>query len=242
MSLQGKTVLVTGAARRIGQEIALAMANAGADVAITYLTSEQQAVKTLIELRSKGVRALACHCDVRDAESVRCAVAEVVAEFGGLDVLVNNAAVYETVDFDQITVEQWDRMFTTNVRGPFLVARAALEVLRARKGKIINIGSLGGVRPWATHAHYCASKAALQMLTQVMAKALAPEIAVNCVAPGMIHAREAPESDFLHHIAEMTPMKRPGTPSDVVGAVLYLAETTHFVTGQTILVDGGLSL
>ena len=241
MRLQGKTALVTGAARRIGREIALGLAKAGADVAITYLTSEADAERTRGELTGLGVRARVLRCDVRDEASGTAAVAEVVREFGGLDLLVNNAALYETVAMEKISVAQWDDMFATNVRGPFLMARAAMPELRKTKGRIINIGSLGGVRPWIEHAHYCSSKAALGMLTELMAKAWAPEVAVNCVAPGMIQM--SPQgSEFLRRISGKTPMLRAGAAADVVEAVLFFAGVSHFVTGQTLLVDGGLGL
>jgi 3-oxoacyl-[acyl-carrier protein] reductase/pteridine reductase len=155
---------------------------------------------------------------------------------------VNNAALYETVPFEEITVQQWDRMFAANARGPFLVSRAAIPDLRKRQGRIINLGSLGGLRPWASHAHYCASKAALTMLSQVMAKALAPEISVNCVAPGMIDTGENAGSKTLKHFAQKTPMQRNGTNQDVAEAVLFFATAPKFITGETLVIDGGLSL
>jgi 3-oxoacyl-[acyl-carrier protein] reductase/pteridine reductase len=240
--LKGKTALVTGGARRIGREIALALATAGADVAITYLRSQREARQTLEQVRQRGVRGLALACDVREQKSVRSAVKNVAAEFGGLDLLVNNAALYQTVQFEEITVRQWDEMFATNARGPFLVSQAALKPLRQRRGRIIHLGSLGGLRPWATHAHYCASKAALVMLTQVMAKALAPEIAVNCVAPGMIDLGPGRDPRFLRHIAGKTPMQRNGSAGEVVRAVMFFATAPHFITGQVLAVDGGLGL
>jgi NAD(P)-dependent dehydrogenase (short-subunit alcohol dehydrogenase family) len=240
--LRGKSVFITGAARRIGLSMAQAFADARADVAITYNTSQAEAERALADLKSRTQRAMALRCDVRDPQCVTDTVNKVVEEFGGLDILVNNAAVYETVAFDEITVEQWDRMFNTNTRGPFLVTRAAAPALRNRNGRVINIGSLGGLRPWSTHAHYCASKAALIMLTETMAKALAPQIAVNCVAPGMINPEGNPLDDFGNRIAERTPMKRAGTSADIVEVVLFLATATHFLTGQVIAVDGGLSL
>ena len=240
--LKGKTVLVTGAARRIGREIALAAARAGGDVAITYLTSERQARQTVAELRRLGARALALRCDVGQEKSVRATVKQVVREFGGIDVLVNNAGFYETVEFSKISIEQWDKMFATNARGPFLMSQAATKTLRERKGRIVNLGSLGGLRPWATHAHYCASKAAVNMLTQVMAKALAPEIAVNCVAPGMIDVGDKSGTAFLRKLASKTPMQRNGSAEDVARAVLFFATAPHFITGQVMAVDGGLGL
>jgi 3-oxoacyl-[acyl-carrier protein] reductase/pteridine reductase len=146
------------------------------------------------------------------------------------------------VEFEKITVRQWDEMFATNARGPFLVSQAALKSLRQRHGRIIHLGSLGGLRPWGTHAHYCASKAALTMLTQVMAKALAPEIAVNCVAPGMIDLGDARNAGFLRRIAGKTPMQRNGTADEVVRAVMFFATAPRFITGQVMTVDGGLGL
>jgi 3-oxoacyl-[acyl-carrier protein] reductase/pteridine reductase len=240
--LRGKAALVTGGARRIGREIALALAAAGADVAITYLESAREARQTAEDIRRLGVRALALACDVRQEKSVRNAVKKVAREFGGLDVLVNNAAIYETVAFEKITLRRWDEMFAVNARGPFLMSQAALKPLRQRQGRIIHLGSLGGLRPWATHAHYCASKAALTMLTEVMAKALAPELAVNCVAPGMIDLGDGRDAALLRRVGNKTPMQRNGKADEVVRAVLFFATAPRFITGQVLAVDGGLGL
>ena len=183
---------------------------------------------------------MAVECDVRDLHSVQQAVAAVVQRFGRLDILVNNAGTFETAVLQSITLEQWDKMFETNTRGPFLVAQAAYEHLHTAKGRIINIGSLGGLHPWPTHAHYCTSKAALHMLTQTMAKAFAPQISVNCVAPGMVVNGEVDPA--YEHFANKTPMQRNGTPADVAEAVLFFATGPHFITGQILSVDGGLGL
>jgi 3-oxoacyl-[acyl-carrier protein] reductase/pteridine reductase len=241
-ALEGKVALITGGAKRLGRGAALTLAEAGADVAITYLRSAKEAQRTIKDLEKTGVRALAVRCDVKDPKSVRTAIREVIAKLGQLDVLINNAGVYETVTFDDLTVEQWDSIFATNVRGPFLVSKEALPYLRATKGRIINLGSLGGLRPWADHAHYCSSKAALHMLTRVMAKALAPEIAVNCVAPGMIDLGEKAAAAFMKRMAKQTPMRRNGTGKDVAEAVLFFAAAPSFITGQVVFVDGGLGL
>jgi NAD(P)-dependent dehydrogenase (short-subunit alcohol dehydrogenase family) len=240
--LRGKAALVTGGARRIGREIALALAAAGADVAITYLASAREARQTAEDIRRLGVRGMALACDVRQEKNVRNAVKKVAHEFGGLDILVNNAAIYETVGFEKITLRQWDDMFAVNARGPFLMSQAALKLLRQRQGRIVHLGSLGGLRPWATHAHYCASKAALTMLTQVMAKALAPEIAVNCVAPGMIDLGDGRDAGLLRRVGRKTPMQRNGRADEVVRAVLFFATAPRFITGQVLAVDGGLGL
>ena len=240
--LRGKAALVTGGARRIGREIALALAAAGADVAITYLASAREARQTAEDIRRLGVQGLALACDVRQEKNVRNTVKKVAHEFGGLDILVNNAAIYETVGFEKITRRQWDDMFAVNARGPFLMSQAALKLLRQRQGRIVHLGSLGGLRPWATHAHYCASKAALTMLTQVMAKALAPEIAVNCVAPGMIDLGGGRDAGLLRRVGRKTPMQRNGRADEVVRAVLFFATAPRFITGQVLAVDGGLGL
>jgi NAD(P)-dependent dehydrogenase (short-subunit alcohol dehydrogenase family) len=241
LPLHGKSALVTGGARRIGREIALALAGAGADVAITYRQSENEATRTVEELSAMGASASAFACDVRSEASVRAAVDGVMERFGRLDILVNNAAVFETASLDSLTLEQWDAVFETNTRGPFLVAREALPHLRAVRGRIVNIGSLGGLQAWASHGHYCSSKAALHMLTQVMAKAFAPEVSVNCVAPGWIDM-DAQPSQTAMHIAEKTPMRRSGAAEDVAGAVVFFATGPSFITGQVLAVDGGLGL
>src|ERR1700728_4653609 len=214
--LQGKTALVTGAARRLGRASALALAAAGADVAITFRHSAREARATVVDLSGAGVRAFALRCDVTDEASVRAMMKDAGRELGGIDILVNNAANYEAVEFERLTVRQWDAMFASNTRGPFLVSREALKWLRRKRGnrsveaKIINMGSLGGLKPWTTHAHYCSSKAALHMLTKVMAK--------------------------------QTPMRRNGRTDEIAEAVLFFATAPQFITGQILTVDGGLGL
>jgi 3-oxoacyl-[acyl-carrier protein] reductase/pteridine reductase len=276
--LAGQVVLVTGGARRLGRAIALTLAQAGADVAITFRTSQSAATQTAAEIAAIGRRSLAVPCDVRSETSVRAAVAQVMANFGRLDILVNNAAVFSSAALESLTLDQWDTAFETNTRGPFLVAREALPHLRAARGRIVNMGSLGGLHAWAGHAHYCASKAALHMLTQAMAKAFAPDVSVNCVAPGWIDITDSPPPldpevapSFRASLAERvgsleavappppqavlgraelqavrfaakTPMGRNGDAQDVAQAVLFFATGPHFITGQTLVVDGGLGL
>jgi NAD(P)-dependent dehydrogenase (short-subunit alcohol dehydrogenase family) len=240
--LAGKSVLVTGAAKRIGRAIAMEFAGQGARVAITYGASVAEAEETVRALAALDVEAMAVRCDLRDPEDVRQTVGAVVEEFEGLDILVNNAGVFESVALEDISVAQWDRMFETNTRGPFLMAQAAYPHLRVAPegGRIINIGSLGGLHPWATHAHYCTSKAALHMLSQTMAKAWAPLVSVNCVAPGMIVTGEV-EAGY-EEFARRTPMQRNGRAQDVAEAALFFATGPHFITGQLLAVDGGLGL
>jgi 3-oxoacyl-[acyl-carrier protein] reductase/pteridine reductase len=254
--LLGKACLITGGALRLGRASALALAQAGADVAITFRTSSREAQRTVVDLSSFGVRAFALHCDVTDEASVKSLMKEVGRELGRIDILVNNAANYATADFERVTVRQWDAMFASNTRGPFLVSREALKWMRRKRtaakrthniedkiqAKIIHMGSLGGLRPWATHAHYCSSKAALHMLTKVMAKALAPEIAVNAVAPGMIDLGEKSAAAFMKRMARQTPMQRNGRGDEIAAAVLFFATAPQFITGQILAVDGGLGL
>ena len=168
------------------------------------LNSQAEADETTAEIAALGVRSGAIPCDVRSEPSVRNAVDSAVTAFGQLDILVNNAAVFASSPLESLTLEEWDTVFETNARGPFLVAREALPHLRASEGRIVNIGSLGGLHPWAGHAHYCSSKAALHMLTQAMAKAFAPEVSVNCVAPVWIEMEETPASE-----PRALPLKRP---------------------------------
>jgi 3-oxoacyl-[acyl-carrier protein] reductase/pteridine reductase len=238
--LAGKRALVTGGAKRIGRALALTLAEVGADVAITYRGSETDARTTVLALQAFGGRALALSCDIRKESSINAAVSAAVDGLGGLDLLVNNAGAFETAVLEEITVEEWDAMFAVNTRGPFLVAKAAHAHLKAAHGRIVNIGSLGGIHPWATHAHYCTSKAALHMLSHTMAKAWAPEISVNCVAPGMIVMGEL--NPAYEDFALKTPMQRNGRAEDVVEAVLFFATGPHFITGQLLAVDGGLGL
>jgi 3-oxoacyl-[acyl-carrier protein] reductase/pteridine reductase len=247
--LRGKTALITGAAKRLGYFSAMALAAVGADVAITYRNSEREARKAVVDLSAHGVRAFALRCDITDEASVQAMMKEAGRELGRIDILVNNAANYETAKFEDLTVKQWDAIFASNTRGPFLVSREALKWMRRKRSKgekiearIINMGSLGGLRPWPTHAHYCSSKAALHMLTKVMAKALAPEIAVNAVAPGMIDLGEKAAAVFMRRMAKQTPMRRNGGGEEIAKAVLFFATAPQFITGQILAVDGGIGL
>jgi len=250
--LRGKACLITGGAKRLGRASALALAHSGADVAITFRDSARDAQQTVVDLASLGVRAFALHCDITDEASVKSMMKEAGRELGRIDILVNNAANYATADFERLTLRQWDAMFASNTRGPFLVSREALKWMRRKRtgskgaeqieAKIINMGSLGGLRPWADHAHYCSSKAALHMLTKVMAKALAPEIAVNAVAPGMIDLGEKSAATFMKRMAAKTPMRRNGRGDEIAASVLFFATAPQFITGQILAVDGGLGL
>lgn len=240
--LDGKVALVTGGARRIGRAVALHLAELGADIAFTWRSSGGEAEQLEQELLQRGVRVLALQADLRQTGPVRAALAAIEAGWGRLDLVVNNAGRYENAAFEQITEEQWDAMLDTNLKAPFLVSREAVPLLRrSGGGRIIQMTSVGGIRAFPTHAHYCASKAGLAHLTRAMARALAPEIQVNAVAPGLIPFTMQ-LSAWEQKMVERTPMLRPGTGEDVAQAVGFLATCSPFLTGQVLVVDGGLSL
>ena len=238
--LTGRVALVTGGAKRIGKAIALTLAEAGADVAITYRESREEAEETVRLIASRGAKASSYGCDLRDGTEIERAVAAVAGLHGRLDLLVNNAGRFETVALDAISPEAWDEMFAVNTRAPLLMAQACYPHLKKAGGRIVNVGSLGGLAAWATHGHYCASKAALHMLSRTMAKAWAPEVSVNCVAPGNIEQGEV--GDDWSRLAAKTPMRRNGAAEEVAAAVLFFATGPKFVTGQVLAVDGGLGL
>ncbi|HUX67715.1 MAG TPA: SDR family oxidoreductase [Terriglobales bacterium] len=242
LPLRGKVALVTGAARRIGRALALELARAGADIGFTYRTAAADALALEQDLLRLGVRAAAVRADLTRSSAVEAALASLHAVFGRLDLLVNNVGRYEAAAFERISDQQWDDMLAANLTAPFLVSRAAIPRLRASGGgRIIHLTSVGALRAFPTHAHYCASKAGLAHLTRAMARALAPDIQVNAVAPGLIVF--SPElSPWEQHMADRTPLQRPGTPADVALAVRFLATCNPFLTGQTLVVDGGLSL
>ena len=240
-ALSGESAFVTGGAKRIGRQIALTLAQAGADITITYRSSKAEAANTVRALEALGRRAFAVECDVRSEASVASAMDASIAFHKQLNLLVNNAAVFDSSPLDELGLAQWNAVFETNARGPFLVTRTALPHLRATGGRVIHIGSLGGFRAWSGHAHYCSSKAALHMLTQAMAKAFAPEVTVNCVAPGWIEL-DGDNSDVATRFAQKTPMRRNGTAEEVAQAVLFFAAGPRFITGQILAVDGGLGL
>jgi NAD(P)-dependent dehydrogenase (short-subunit alcohol dehydrogenase family) len=235
--LSGKVVMVTGAAKRIGRGIALRLAREGARVAIHYSTSEEQARKTADECGGAPLFR-ADLANVRDIETLFRSVGD---QLGRLDALVNNAARFTRMDPMNITEKDWDFIHSVNLKGTFFCCQQGAKLMKAGGGgRIVNISSLGGIRPWADHAHYCASKAGVIMLTKALAKAFAPDITVNSVAPGVIPFGEM--DDEAQKMVRNTPAGRPGTADEIADAVVYFLTATKFVTGQLITVDGGLSL
>ncbi|HUA01143.1 MAG TPA: SDR family NAD(P)-dependent oxidoreductase [Candidatus Aquilonibacter sp.] len=234
--LEGQVALVTGAGKRIGRSIALRLAEEGAAVAVNYATSRSDAEAVAGEIAAGGSRALAIQADVTKRPEVQKMFAAVEKEFGRLDILVNNAGAFFAAKFEELTDEQWNGILDINLKSQFLCAQAAASIMKRQgRGRIINVSSLGGMLPWPSYTHYCVSKAGSIMLTRCLARALAPEILVNSIAPGTIQfPGEAPDEEYIRRV----PLHRTGTGDDIAEAVVYLA-TADFVTGQVLAVDGG---
>ena len=236
-SLAGKVVLVTGAAKRIGRGIALRLAREGARVAIHYNTSEAEARETAEQC---GGAAL-FRANLEHVSEIERMFAALEQRMGSLYGLVNNAARFSRRDPLEMTEEEWDFVLNVNLKAVFFCAKeAALRMRKTGQGRIVNISSLGGIRPWAHRVHYCASKAGVIMLTRALATALAPEITVNSVAPGVIPFQDI-DAEGMSMIG-VTPAARGGTAEEIADAVVYFLKTSNFVTGQILAVDGGLSL
>jgi len=243
---ESRIALVTGGGTGIGRAIALTLGREGVAVAVNYSRSQAEAEATVSDLEELGAPALAVRADVADDAQVRAMVSEIAARLGGLDYLVNNAGWTQFVaakDLEALTDEIWDRALDVNVQGAFRCVRAAVPEMHKRGGgSILNIASVAGISGQGSSMAYCASKAALICLTRSLAKALAPEIRVNCVAPGVVDTRwVAGKEAFMRAARERTPLRRNGTPEDVAAVAVPLLLDAEFVTGQTIPVDGGIT-
>ncbi|MCX6629699.1 MAG: SDR family NAD(P)-dependent oxidoreductase [Candidatus Solibacter sp.] len=235
-SLAGKTILVTGGAKRIGRGIALRLAEEGARVAIHYHHSEDEARRTAEECGGAEI----FRANLESVVEIERMFAGVEQRLGRLDGLVNNAARFTRFDPLEITEHDWDFIHAVNLKAVFFCCQQAARIMKRQgHGRIVNISSLGGIRPWAEHAHYCASKAGVIMLTRALSKAFAPEITVNSVAPGVIPFEDIDERG--KRMIANTPAQRGGTPAEVAEAVVYFLKASNFVTGQILAIDGGLS-
>lgn len=237
-SLAGKTALVTGAARRVGKAIALALADKGADIILHYNAGAAAAEETAGELRAKGVRVMLQQADLVDLEAAQALPAAAEQAAGRLDILVNSAAMMLRTPLGQVTPAEWDAMFALNLRAPFFIAQAAVPMLRAQQGCIVNIADLAAYETWPAYIPHAMTKAGVVQMTRGLARALAPDIRVNAVAPGAVLLPEDWGIESAGRLAETTPLQRLGTAADVAQAVVYLCEA-QYVTGEVIIVDGG---
>ncbi len=240
-SLEGRVILVTGSAKRIGRGIALRLAREGARVAIHYNGSEAEARATAAECgTSTFTEAPIFRANLERVPEIESLFQQVERHFGRIDGLVNNAARFTTIDPLKVTEADWDYIHSVNLKATFFCnQQAGRRMIAGAGGRIVNMSSLGGLRPWRQHAHYCASKAGVIMLTRALAKGFAPKVSVNSVAPGVIPFGEP--DDRIRHLISKTPACRAGTPEEIADAVVFFLTAPQFITGQVIAVDGGLS-
>jgi pteridine reductase len=236
--LRGKTALVTGGARRVGRAIALALADRGANIVLHYNSGVGEAQSTAAEIRERGVQAAAVQGDLADVTVAQALPRVAHNAFGRLDVLVNSAAIMRRTPIGEVTPAEWDEMFAINLRSPFFVAQAAAPLLRAQGGVIVNIADLAAFETWPAFVPHGITKAGVVQMTRGLARALAPHIRVNAVAPGAVQLPDDWSQDTADRLASTTPLQRLGSADDVAQAVVYLCEA-EYVTGEVLIVDGG---
>ena len=242
-ALQDQVALVTGGGKRIGRAISLTLGRAGAHVIVNYNQSREGALETVRAIKAMGVRAVALRADISRPRQVAAMFRAIEKRFGRLDLLVNNAGVFFPKTWDELEEKDFDRVLGANLKGPFFCAQAAARLMmRQGQGNIINISSLGGLQSWPSYMHYCASKAGLISLTRTLAKALAPTIRVNSVAPGTILFPDEERDERIRKVIRTTPLRKAGTAEDIAQMVLFLAAHSEFITGQVFAVDGGKSI
>jgi pteridine reductase len=233
-----RVALVTGGAVRIGRAISTALVEDGYRLIIHYNSSSGPADELVEEIRSAGGDAVAIGADLADAAEVRRLAEEATAAFGGIDLLVNNASVFPAERLEETDEALWDHTIAVNLKAPFFLIRHLTPTLRERKGIVINMADLAGIQTWAAYAAHGISKAGVVHLTRVAARSLAPEVRVNGIAPGTVLPPETMPQEEIRQLAERAPLKKNGSPDDVVRALRYLLQA-DFVTGETLVVDGG---
>lgn len=240
LPLQGQVALVTGSGKRLGRAVAVRLAEEGADVVVHYRSSKAEAVEVVREIEKLGRLAITMEADLAEVSEIQRLIDRAGKHFGRLDILVNSAANFLPASVVSTTEKVWDAALDTNLRAPFFCTQAAAPLLRRSRGVVINFADTGGMLGWTGYIPHSVSKAGVIMLTKVLAKALAPEVRVNAIAPGTITMPDDPpqlESDFI----KVAPLRRSGTPSDISEAVLFLVQS-KFITGQTLVIDGGRTL
>ena len=238
MEITGRIALVTGGAHRVGRALSTALAGAGMRVAIHYNSAAAEADALVRELTASGHECRAYKGDLTHADAPRSLIDAVVRDFGGLDVLINSAAVMQRTPVDDVTVAEWDSMFALNLRAPFFLAQAARPHLRSAKGCIVNLADLAAFETWPEYIPHGITKAGVVQMTRALARAFAPEVRVNAIAPGAVLLPDTWDDATRAHFATTTPLRRIGSPNDVAAAMLYLIGA-DYVTGDTLLVDGG---
>jgi len=242
MEIEGKVALVTGAARRVGRSIALALAERGAELIIHYHTSDQEAQEVLALIKRGGGKPVAARGDVSVAADVDRIVETALQAFGRVEILVNSAAIFYRTPFGRLMEADWDRFLGVNLKGPYLLSRKIGEImLRQGRGKIINLADIAWEKAWGEYIPYTVSKAGLVALTRGLARALAPVVQVNAVAPGAVLLPEGSTEEERERAIHRIPLQRLGSPEDVARAVVYLIEN-DFITGEVLTVDGGQQL
>jgi NAD(P)-dependent dehydrogenase (short-subunit alcohol dehydrogenase family) len=239
VELVGRCALVTGAGRRLGQAIAVGLAHAGCDVAVHYHGSAAGAGETADRIRAAGRRAELVRADLRDARAARALADQAARALGGVDILVNSAGVMVQQRVEDVTPEGWDETLDVNLRAYFFVTQGAVPHLRRTSGRVVNLADEAAFEVWPAYVPHCVSKAGVVMLTKGLARVLAPDVTVNAVAPGAVLPPDAWDDAARERLARTTPLKRLGSPDDVVRAVRYLLESGDYVTGTTLVVDGG---
>ncbi len=238
MKLSGRVALVTGAGRRVGQAIALALGERGMRVGVHFHGSADGANETVSKIKAAGGDGRTFKADLARADAPKAVIEQVVAFFGSLDVLVNSAAVMVRTPFGEVTAEQWDSMMALNLRAPFFMAQAAAPHLRKVGGSIVNIADLAAFESWPAYVPHGISKSGVVHMTRSLARVLAPEIRVNGVAPGTVLLPENWSTEADERLRQTTPLSRTGSPADVSTTVVFLLES-DYITGETIIVDGG---
>ena len=243
MELKGKIALVTGSAKRVGRAISLGLASSGCQMALHYLHSAAEARRLRRQVREKDVAADIFKADLGISTQIGVLIEEVTNRFGRIDVLINNAAVCYATPWGNIKESDWDLFMDTNLKSTFLLSQAVSQFMLSNDGgKIIHLADIGGFRPWPGYVPYCVSKAGVIALTQGMAKALAPSIQVNAIAPATVLPSEDSSEEEVERLRRQIPLDRIGSPEDIVQTVLYLLGGTDFITGQVVVVDGGRSI
>jgi NAD(P)-dependent dehydrogenase (short-subunit alcohol dehydrogenase family) len=242
VEIEGKVALVTGAAKRVGRSIALALAERGAELVVHYHTSEREAHEVLALAKKLGGKPVAVRADLAASAEIGAMVETAVRAFGRLDILVNSAAIFYRTPFATLTEADWDRFLAVNLKAPFLLCRQVGEIMsRQGHGKIINVADIAGTKVWADFIPYSVSKAGLLALTTGLAKALAPAVQVNAVSPGVVLLPDGSAPDEQARTVKRVPLRRLGAPEDIARAAVYLIES-DFVTGDVLTVDGGQRL